>query len=206
MGHNIFTYTKNNPAIAKDPSGVRSVYTMGEESDAMREASYDRMNGASADEIRYKYESKGSALSSTISSFVSGAIDNITGAISGKIFKDTSKKVLRGVFGVASEITQYSTNYLGAFAKKASGYIGTTIFFFDSANKTLDKYGTSWRGWGRVGFDLAGVVAAGVISAHLIPVGAAVGATLGVGAMIGFGTELIIRGIKAAVFRDNFWS
>lgn len=46
LGHNIFAYTKNNPIMGKDPSGFRSVYTMGEETDAMRDASLQAVSKA----------------------------------------------------------------------------------------------------------------------------------------------------------------
>ncbi|MEG0773891.1 DNRLRE domain-containing protein [Clostridium sp.] len=54
LGHNIFAYTKNNPIMAKDPSGFRSVYTMDEETDEMREASYAAMNNAKRNQPAYK--------------------------------------------------------------------------------------------------------------------------------------------------------
>ena len=43
LSHNIFAYCNNNPVISKDPNGFRPVYTQGEETDAMRKASYDAM-------------------------------------------------------------------------------------------------------------------------------------------------------------------
>jgi hypothetical protein len=54
LGHNIFAYTKNNPIMAKDPSGFRSVYTMDEETDNMREASYAAINTAKKNQSKYK--------------------------------------------------------------------------------------------------------------------------------------------------------
>ncbi len=47
LGHNMFAYTKNNPVNMSDKNGFRPVYTMGEETDEMREASYAAMGEAS---------------------------------------------------------------------------------------------------------------------------------------------------------------
>lgn len=44
LSANMFAYCKNNPTTLKDPSGFRPVLTEGEETDAMREASYKAMN------------------------------------------------------------------------------------------------------------------------------------------------------------------
>ncbi len=43
LSHNIFAYCNNNPVTAKDPSGFRPIYTQGEETAAMRDASYKAM-------------------------------------------------------------------------------------------------------------------------------------------------------------------
>jgi RHS repeat-associated protein len=48
LSHNVFAYCNNNPVTAKDPSGFRPIYTTGEETDAMREASYNAMSKAKA--------------------------------------------------------------------------------------------------------------------------------------------------------------
>uniref|UniRef100_UPI0025C57E2B RHS repeat-associated core domain-containing protein n=1 Tax=Clostridium sp. UBA4548 TaxID=1946361 RepID=UPI0025C57E2B len=43
LGHNIFAYTKNNPINMSDKNGFRPIYTVGEETDEMREASLASM-------------------------------------------------------------------------------------------------------------------------------------------------------------------
>lgn len=68
---------------------------MDEETDDMRSASYERMNGASASEVANKYKSKGSALSSSVSSFASGAIDQFYSSIAAGAFKDISREIYR---------------------------------------------------------------------------------------------------------------
>uniref|UniRef100_UPI003216F540 RHS repeat-associated core domain-containing protein n=1 Tax=Clostridium sp. UBA5119 TaxID=1946366 RepID=UPI003216F540 len=50
LSHNIFAYCNNNPVISKDPNGFRPMYTQGEETDAMREASLQVMNAVSKKE------------------------------------------------------------------------------------------------------------------------------------------------------------
>jgi RHS repeat-associated protein len=44
LGHNVFCYVKNNPINLKDSAGLSPVYTLGEETDEMREASLNAMN------------------------------------------------------------------------------------------------------------------------------------------------------------------
>ncbi len=44
LSHNTFAYCNNNPVISKDPNGFRPMYTQGEETAAMRDASYKVMN------------------------------------------------------------------------------------------------------------------------------------------------------------------
>jgi len=60
LSHNTFAYCNNNSVNAKDPNGVRPIYTQGEETSAMREASYGAMNKAAkaiSNRIRsYKYK------------------------------------------------------------------------------------------------------------------------------------------------------
>ncbi|WP_346848224.1 RHS repeat-associated core domain-containing protein, partial [uncultured Clostridium sp.] len=43
LSHNTFAYCNNNPVNAKDPNGFRPIYTQGEETAAMRKASYKAM-------------------------------------------------------------------------------------------------------------------------------------------------------------------
>jgi len=43
LSHNIFAYCNNNPVNAKDPNGFRPIYTQGEETASMRDASYKAM-------------------------------------------------------------------------------------------------------------------------------------------------------------------
>jgi hypothetical protein len=46
----MFIYSMNDPINMKDPSGFRPIYTTGEETDAMREASLQVMNVVSKKE------------------------------------------------------------------------------------------------------------------------------------------------------------
>ncbi len=48
LSHNIFAYCNNNPVISKDPNGFRPMYTQGEETAAMRDASYKVMAKATS--------------------------------------------------------------------------------------------------------------------------------------------------------------
>ena len=46
LSHNVFAYCNNNPVISKDHNGFRPTYTQGEETAAMRDASYNTMSKA----------------------------------------------------------------------------------------------------------------------------------------------------------------
>ncbi|WP_346938633.1 RHS repeat-associated core domain-containing protein [uncultured Clostridium sp.] len=48
LSHNIFAYCNNNPVNATDPNGFRLIYTMGEETAAMRDALYKVMAKAAS--------------------------------------------------------------------------------------------------------------------------------------------------------------
>ena len=48
LSHNIFAYCNNNPVISKDPLGFRPIYTQGEETSPMRDASYEVMTKAAS--------------------------------------------------------------------------------------------------------------------------------------------------------------
>jgi len=57
LSHNTFAYCNNNPVNAKDPNGFRPIYTQGEETSAMREASYRAMNKFYANKSKTKRSS-----------------------------------------------------------------------------------------------------------------------------------------------------
>jgi len=61
LSHNVFAYCNNNPSTAKDPSGFRPIYTTGEETDAMREASYRAMNKAAKARSQASYNAMSKA-------------------------------------------------------------------------------------------------------------------------------------------------
>ena len=55
--HNTSAYCNNNPVKAEDPNGFRPIYTQGEETSAMRKASYDSMKKFYANKSKTKSSS-----------------------------------------------------------------------------------------------------------------------------------------------------
>jgi RHS repeat-associated protein len=65
LSHNIFAYCNNNPVNAKDTNGFRPIYTQGEETSAMREASYRAMNKVAKARIQASYNAMAKMSSNT---------------------------------------------------------------------------------------------------------------------------------------------
>ncbi|EQB89004.1 RHS repeat-associated protein [Clostridium punense] len=89
--HNMFAYTKNNPVNMSDKNGFRPVYTVGEETDAMRENSYTVMNTAkrnTGNSINSSSDSSFNYKASTIKGTLSGAIDEIGSAVAVVLIKE----------------------------------------------------------------------------------------------------------------------
>ncbi|WP_138207209.1 RHS repeat domain-containing protein [Haloimpatiens lingqiaonensis] len=72
LGHNLFAYSKNNCANMSDYSGFRPVYTLGEETEAMRAASYAVMNRTVKNRVRMNKSSSGLRYSDEISALKDG--------------------------------------------------------------------------------------------------------------------------------------
>ncbi|MEG0307619.1 MAG: RHS repeat-associated core domain-containing protein [Clostridium sp.] len=84
LSHNIFAYCLNSSTTGKDPSGFRPVYTMGEETSAMREASYKAVTKMAAALYKTTFESF-SFVGSGAESTASGALDSAGGWIGKRI-------------------------------------------------------------------------------------------------------------------------
>lgn len=190
----------------EDPTGFRPIFTIGEETDAMREASVAIMNGMTYSEMRIRYESKGNIKSSSTSAIIGSSIDNIAGAVAGKFIKNATVKTVSGLIGAGWRHT--STTFHGAapYIRNTIGAIGTTAFFIYNSIGVLNKYGWSWQGGGKRVFvdgiwtGLATVTGVALLSSAALPV-----AILG-GAAIGLVSEGFSRLAKMLIFKDSFWS
>ncbi|KYH30465.1 tRNA nuclease WapA precursor [Clostridium tepidiprofundi DSM 19306] len=206
LSHNMFAYCMNNPVNMKDPSGFRPIFTLGEETKAMVEASFDIMNGATLTEISNNYESKGNIKTSTIYATAASIADNATATIAKKFIKDTTRKTIYGLFGAVWRNTSVTFHGVAPLVRSAIGIIGTAGFFIYNSISVLNKYGWSWQGGGKrvfVDFITTGVaVGLGML---LIPASAGVFATIGIGTAIGLGVEMVSRTYKWYKFKDSFW-
>jgi hypothetical protein len=148
LSHNIFAYCNNNPVNGKDPNGFRPVYTQGEETAALAEASYRAMNKAAKaraisnmnSSISTNVSSGNSGFtykSSTIATAVSGAVDKIGGVVSGFIIK--GKTVWKSFENLT--IGTYVSEFSGGanFAKKGLGLVGTVGLALMNVKKSYEK-------------------------------------------------------------------
>ncbi|WP_346876521.1 RHS repeat-associated core domain-containing protein [Clostridium sp. UBA5712] len=106
LSHNIFAYCNNNPVISKDPNGFRPMYTQGEETAAMRKASYKAMAKA-APAISNKLGSISTSKSKSSSGFILSAVTAVADSVIGS--KIASKL---GTFSKYREWTYNPSNYI----------------------------------------------------------------------------------------------
>ncbi len=126
LSHNTFAYCNNNPVISKDPNGFRPMYTQGEETAAMRDASYKVMNNY--------YANKGSSTSNGNSGFnywvsgikaTGGSIADNIGSKVGKLINTGYRKICDiKAFGPAFRVNVAGKSFSKSLGKKALGYVG----------------------------------------------------------------------------------
>jgi hypothetical protein len=188
LSHNVFAYCNNNPVTAKDPSGFRTIYTTGEETYEMREASYEAMAKAAV------------AISNKLSSMSTSTVTNSEG--------NTLKEAILGSMPGPSSVTVFSIceNFgddivLGSMRTKLYGIstkIPVTLGVFEDAFKQLGVVGLVLsiydnRSYGlgtglvRSGIDILGFAAASVATTAVAASGGWV--VVGVGLGIGVLTE-----------------
>ncbi|WP_346938621.1 RHS repeat-associated core domain-containing protein [uncultured Clostridium sp.] len=169
LSHNIFAYCNNNPVNGKDPNGFRPIYTQGEETSAMRRASYAAMNKF--------YANKSSSISngnSGFNYFVSGikavgagVVDKI-GSRAGKIINTGYRKVCEvKALGPAFRISVAGESFAKSLGKEALGYVGDIGMGAYSAFNSFSK----------------GQIAGGLIDLGATAVGIGIG--VGIGAITG---------------------
>ncbi|WP_081897103.1 RHS repeat-associated core domain-containing protein [Clostridium sp. KNHs214] len=200
LGHNLFAYSKNNCANMSDYSGFRPVYTLGEETEAMRAASYAVMNRTRANRTNVVSRTRRSSntakssfnyAKSTLKSMASGAADYVSGkvavnAIRGRLVWKPHSTLAMG---------RYVSNLgRGAkFAKKSLGIAGTIGFCTWDVHQSL-------RSGEKVGalidvLSAAAGVAAGVVISGVVAAAVSVGAPALLVGAVGFGVNVLI-GVK----------
>jgi len=78
LSHNTFAYCNNDPVNGKDPNGFRPIYTQGEETAAMRDASYKVMNQYYGTKY-HNSKSKSTAVKDAIIGGIIGALEGSFG-------------------------------------------------------------------------------------------------------------------------------
>ncbi len=106
LSHNTFAYCNNDPVNGKDPNGFRPIYTQGEETAAMRDASYEAMAKA-APAISNKLGSISTSKSKSSSGFILSAVTAVADSVIGS--KIASKL---GTFSKYREWTYNPSNYI----------------------------------------------------------------------------------------------
>jgi len=185
LSHNIFAYCNNNHVTSKDPSGFRPIYTQGEETAAMRKASYKAMEKygrRKSSNTSTVTNSKGNKLKDTI-------LGSIPGLLSGTIFsicENFGDDIIVGsmrtkLYGISTKIPVT----LGVFddAFKQLGVVGLGLTICDNRNYGLGI------GLVRSGIDILGFAAAAALTAS--------GGWVAIG--VGLGIGIITEGAKWGV-------
>jgi len=203
LSHNIFAYCNNNSVNAKDPNGFRPIYTQGEETSAMREASYRAMNkAAKAISNRNSYIS-----TSTSKSNYSGIPNSVVTAAANTFIADEINSILKGF--KFSEWKPFDTWTMGTYEMKTGAKIikgaGNVVGMATIATSTVGIVGSLLKGevYGAaidLGATVLGVGAgygtaylAGVVIAGLSLVGAPAIAVTGAGIVVGLGISYLIN-------------
>jgi len=217
LSHNTFAYCNNNPVNAKDPNGFRPIYTQGEETSAMREASYRAMNkAAKARAISNRNSSISTNVSSGSNSLVSwgkavgtGLVDKIVGS-AGKLINTGYRKVCEvKALGPAFRISVAGESFARSLGKEALGYVGDigmgAYFAFKSFEQGKVAGGFIDLGATAVGIGAGWAIGVGV--AALIAVSTPVWAPIAITAL-GFGISVgvsVYIDKRVTEIKDNYY-
>ncbi|WP_102401609.1 RHS repeat-associated core domain-containing protein [Haloimpatiens massiliensis] len=202
LGHNLFAYSKNNWANMSDYSGFRPVYTLGEETEAMRAASYAVMNRAVINRtIRNKREKssiipKRNQVTGTIRNVIITGIEGGASSILSKIPKAIpiiTNRALRRAgreFIVPVKGASVARGIGGIEKIGAIGVALTGVAIWDNYHS---GYSNS-EAFGRSAIDV--LVSAGVIA---FGVSNPVGWTMG----LGFAAGLAAEALKNAIWKKE---
>lgn len=183
LSHNIFAYCKNDFVNAKDPSGLRPIYTVsGEETEAMREASYRAMH----EFYIWKETTKNNQVSlprgyPTVNQARGICVGGMVGAADSLI--DNAIKQIPDYVPLAMnrQFARHGGAFFipvkGASSIKALGKVGVvgSLMTLVSVGSDLYKYGFTSEGLGRAAIDLGAAVASVAFGMALPGVGGIVG-------------------------------
>jgi len=205
LSHNIFAYCINNPVTAKDPSGFRPIYTTGEETYEMREASYEAMNKFYAN----KSISTSSGLSSWAKAAATGLVDKAVGS-AGKLINTGYRKVCEvKALGPAFRISVAGESLSKSLGKEALGYAGDIGMGAYSTFNSFSK-GDVAGGFIDLGATVVGIGAGwgiGAITGLLITASTPflVAAGITVGAFIAKSAASVYIDKRATEIKDNIY-
>ena len=181
LSHNIFAYCNNNPVISKDSNGFRPMYTQGEETAAMRDASYKVMNNYYSTKSKGKSSSNFSYKESAIQGGISGAIDEVGGWAASFFIKGKNVWKDLDYLTMGKYVTKYSKGAKAAM--KGLGIVGSVGMTAWNAKGSFDKGDTSGGVIDIVAGAVGILVGAGATGLAEVAVGA-VGFGLSIGAGI----------------------
>jgi len=199
LSHNTFAYSNNNPVNGKDPNGFRPIYTQGEETDAMRRASYKAMeefytsrSTSNSSSVR-KSNSVGGIMPTSnqarevVTGGIIGAVEGRIGSLLSSIpdnFVYYANRVARRHGGLAIPVKGSST--VRAIGKvEGVGGIGivlTGVAVWDNYHSGYSKEEAFWRSAIDVG---AAALAIGVGFFTPVGWGIGLGMAIGIGAEVG---------------------
>ncbi len=199
LSHNTFAYCNNNPVNGKDPNGFRPIYTQGEETDAMRRASYKAMeefytsrSTSNSSSVR-KSNSVGGIMPTSnqarevVTGGIIGAVEGRIGSLLSSIpdnFVYYANRVARRHGGLAIPVKGSST--VRAIGKvEGVGGIGivlTGVAVWDNYHSGYSKEEAFWRSAIDVG---AAALAIGVGFFTPVGWGIGLGMAIGIGAEVG---------------------
>ncbi|WP_243122880.1 RHS repeat-associated core domain-containing protein [Haloimpatiens lingqiaonensis] len=165
LGHNLFAYSKNNCANMSDYSGFRPVYTLGEETEAMRAASYAVMNRtrtSRASGIANSFHPSVSNLGATIYGTATSIVGDISKTVRGYVDKNSIVSILP-----KTSIAQKIQPYARAANKLSKAFtVITTALDINSTWDPSVKMPT-WKRVLKTGLQVGGVVACAYVGAHI---------------------------------------
>ena len=197
LSHNTFAYCNNNPVNAKDPNGFRPIYTQGEETAAMRKASYKAMTKVAAvTNSRYTNTSVNNGITKKETfNTAKNVVKNAGVGYAGYIAKELAKLSAIAFNRAMERAGEYILVPGSKFAKTAGA--GLAIFgVVDtvwSINKNFKDSKSLGEAWGKTIIDISVITLSAVAGAMTSPIG---------GVVAGTGISLVGDLIKSSIWDE----